>query len=470
MQNTTDIEALKDFLADEGQFPASKGFRNPSAPAFIFFDDDKELDHDVAAFRETLLDYEEWAAATNTIDSSTVKVGMFDVSRDIKPWNEREPDHKALAYEERQESRQAANWHIGHAKRRPKNNDHWRKLVRPLSDHLDNKECLTILKTMRDVLPLAPGPIKGTVFVNPDGSRFESSSDNAGAAKAAYIKRHGLKDTFVSVDRVQKEGEKHSKWVVGTRRESDKTPSNYYDPGHIPGQELDDNGKERPYQPCACNLYRIPASKVFEGHRLTIREFERAILSGAEIFDSFEETTAREFETTYLVDSRVTMLNLGYGSDGRDPSALTHEESYLYSVLQMFGEEQACELLLLQDQEPGMLASHFLSSGAHSDTLINILKWVDDQDKPQLLRTKHIESAATPFAVSRKESVILPPENESPMLPFVIAALTNRPVADIESRLDAKSVSRDNRRQLTKAADSHDYGFQQIIGNYHASW
>lgn len=468
--NTTNIDELAAYLCDETAFPASKGYKDPRNPAWVFFDDENDVSPELKAFRDDLLAFEEWAASTNTIDTSTVKVGMFDVSRDIKPWNEREPDHKALAYEERQESRATANWHVGNAKRRPKNNDHWRKLVRPLSDHLDNKDCLSILKTMRDVLPLAPGPIKGTVFVNPDGTRFESGSDNAGAAKAAYMKRHNLKDTFVSVDRVQKEGEKHSKWVVGTRRTSDATPSNYYDPGHIPGQELDDNGKERPYQPCATNLYRIPPSKVFEGHRLTVREFERAILAGAEIFDSFEETTAREFETTYLVDSRVTMLNLGYGSDGRDPSALTHEEAYLYSVLQMFGEEQACELLLLQDQEPGMLASHFLSSGAHSDTLINILKWVDDQDKPQLLRTKHIESAATPFAVSRKEAVVLPPENESPMLPFVIAALTNRPVADIESRLDAKSVSRDNKRALSKSHDAVDYKFQEVIGNYHAPW
>ncbi len=485
------------------------GHRDPSAPSFVFFDDDRALDPDIAWGRDLALDFEEYVARRNhecsderichparhdklsgyrpvtlldycPIDAPTQK-GMtrhkqgkrkvvfhgvttrpmihnktrkdfifIEVSEpvvvsqieDMPQDFEYALDEESQAYFERQESRRFANWIVDFAKRRPSDNDRWRKLMIPLASRLGEDDPLTpvarqILRTMKEALPFAPGPARGTLFVNPDGSKFHSASNNFGSAKASFIKRHGLTDEFVSVDRVQKEGERHSTYVVGIRKTSDSVPSNYFDPNPSWMEKKRDGTWIKAYNPCACNLYRVPASMVMPGgsHRLSVREFEQAVIAGADTLDSIDELIARQFEQDPMPDTRVMLLNMGDGCDGRDPSALTHEETYLYNVLRMFGEEQACQLMLLENQEPGLLHTHFMSHGQYGQVVVNILRFV----------AKDPEAA------------------EDGVLPFVISALTNRPQDEIESRMDLKSRSRDNKRVLSKDWAPCDYGFTACV-------
>jgi len=339
-----------------------------------------------------------------------------------------------------EEAQRLNNWTIGWHKRRPQNNDHWRKLVAPLSAHLDNPDCLSILKTLREALPFAQGPLAGTVFINPDGTRWESSDTNGGKAKEAYAKRHKVPGHLITMDRTQLEDKKVSKWVIGRRRSSEDTPSNWYDPNPSFVERKQKDEWVREYDSLGNNLYAVPESRVFEGHRLTVREFERAIIAGAETFDDEDDVAVARLEADFLPDSRVLLLNMGYGCNGRDESALSHEEAYLYGVLRMFGLEEACEIMLLEQQEPGLLAAHLMKNGNYSENLVSILKWVSTQDKP----SRNAQGRAQP------------PVNDEPMLAYVISALTDRPLADIEDRLDTKSVSRDNVHILEEAQKAQD--------------
>ncbi len=544
---TTQIDILGDMIADETAFPARNGYREASSPSFIFFDDDKALDPDIAWGRELAVDFEEWVATQNhneALDSRREEKAMvhkrvmmpYTASRERKTdddaWLPRAPlpkpteqdlnrgkmfrhcftrkdtpkevtirditddyEHTVteeayyelcqysnlnavvednynrlnpryddqgvllnpflgialkktqgtpVTYSELQEAQRTANWHVGFAKSRAITNDHWRKLVTPLSTRLDESDplastCRTILRTMKEALPFAPGPARGTLFVNPDGSKFHSASNNFGSAKASYIKRHGLTDEFVSVDRVQKEGERHSTYVVGIRKTSDSVPSNYFDPNPSWQEKKRDGQWVKAYNPCACNLYRVPESMVMPSgsHRLSVREFEQAVIAGADTLDSADELVARQFETDPMPDTRVMLLNMGDGCDGRDPSALTHEETYLYNILRMFGEEQACQLMLLENQEPGLLHTHFMSHGQYGQVVVQILRFVAKD----------------------------PEAREDGVLPFVISALTNRPQDEIETRMDLKSRSRDNKRVLSKEHEMVDYGFAACVAD-----
>lgn len=467
------IDTIQDFLADEAQFPASKGHRDPSAPAFIFFDDDRELHPDVRAFRDDMANMEEWIAFKEHgralderreekvrhrkvvikpyVDSRERKTDEnpdlprapipmpskkdvrrgemiaqcftrkappaeaviesieddFEAPNDEMPiyelceyanlhqvlndqYNRAYPEYDEhgnctnpykgielrkkngtkVTYQELREEQRYSNWLVEFHKNRPADNDRWRKLVTPLSHHLDESDPVaplarTILRTMKEALPFAPGPAKSTVFRNPDGSRFESPNVNFGKAKASFIARHDLDEEFVSVDRVQYENERHSRYVVGIRRTSDQTPSNYYDPHPVMVEKLIDGEWVHRYQSTACNLYRVPESMTMppDSHRLTVREFEQAVIAGAETFDSEDLAFIRDFEEEDICDTRVAIINMGDGNNARDRSALTHEESYLYGILQMFEETRACELMLMEDQEPGTLRMHFLTSG-----------------------------------------------------------------------------------------------------------
>jgi hypothetical protein len=315
----------------------------------------------------------------------------------------------------------------------------------------------------------APGPVGETVFRNLDGSRHTTNGADFGKAKASFLsaqkkRGHQITEEFVSVDRVQYIGEKKSKLVVGVRRASNKTLSAYYDTNPQFVERLIDNQWVQAYQPRASRLQRLPMRKRPDGkveflpimpeeaHRLTVREFEQALISGAEIIESDEDHLAREIEDEYLPDSRIMLMNMGYGSDGRDPMALSHEEAYLHSVFMILGAKDddpffslACELLCMEEQTPGMLASHFMGKGGlPCEQAHLVLNHVSNDDQQR--------------------------DDGEQYLPFVVKAISEIPDADIESRADAKSVSRDNKRMLSKSHDAVDYHLQDVIGGYRAPW
>ncbi len=204
-----------------------------------------------------------------------------------------------------------------------------------------------------------------------------------GSAKMSYMKRHKLTDEFVSVERVQYEGERTSRLVVGTRKTSDSVVSNYFDPNPRWNERKIKGEWVKAYDPGAYPLYKVPASMVMpaNSHRLTVREFEQAIIAGAETYESTEESFVNAMEQDQIPDTRTMLLNMGYGSDGRHECSLSHEEDYLYGVLRMFGCELACELMLVQDQSENMLASHFTQFGDYTEELLSILKFVSKDDE-----------------------------------------------------------------------------------------
>lgn len=369
MSIPTSIDELANILLDETAYPATNGPKKPGDPAWCFFDDEREMDPDLSWGRQMALDFEEWNAAQS-------------------PWDEDATDPRHDEFAERLETVRSGNWLINFYKNQPRNNDNWRKLIMPLMKHLDDpkigNDCATIVRTVRDSLPFAPGPIGGTTFVNPDGSRYNSMGTAWGSAKASFMKRHKLTDEHVSVERVQYEGQRQSKLVVGIRKTSDSVPSNYFDPNPRWSEKKDKSGEwVKAYDPGPYPLYRISPSMVmpFNSHRLTVREFEQAIIAGAETFDSVEESFVNAMEQDQIPDTRIMLLNMGYGSDGRHESALSHEESYLFGVLRMFEQDLACELMLVQDQSENLLASHFTKFGDYTETLLSILKFVSKDDE-----------------------------------------------------------------------------------------
>jgi hypothetical protein len=203
----------------------------------------------------------------------------------------------------------------------------------------------TILRTMKETLPFAPGPIKETVFINPDKTRVVTRM-SPGTARAGYKLRHGVADELVTMDRVQFEGERHSRYVIGTRKASDKTPSAYYDPDPIKNEDK--------YVPRACSLIRLPKSKVMPDagcYVLTIRELERAIIAGAELcedeLDAFASTFEQADEAQF--DTREAGLSFGGSCDFRTMLDLDEQEAWLYWTLWGAGLEDACKELTLRE-------------------------------------------------------------------------------------------------------------------------
>tara|TARA_R110002167_G_scaffold66667_3_gene188662 strand:+ start:2661 stop:3908 length:1248 start_codon:yes stop_codon:yes gene_type:complete len=382
--NNIDIAKVAHILSDDALYPVVKGVKRQDSPSFIFFDDENEVDSDLRKFREDLLDFEEWHAAR-------------------KRYNEYEVAPEAMAYQDRQDSRKKANWLIGWHKRRTANNDHWRQLMMPIIKKFDDPEigdnCKLIYKTIASYLPEAPRPIGGTIFVNPDGSKHETAGTGIGAARVSYQRRHKIKNEEISVERVQKAGHRSSMIVVGTRKASDKAVSQYYDENPKWNEKVVDGQWVKAYLPSATNLTRIRGAAgeamVNAGvmppgsHRLSVREFEQCIIAGAETFDSDEEAMAYQIEKDPIVDDRTSVMDQGYGANGRDISALDEQDAYLYGILKRAGHDQACELLMLRDQDPRALYDYFYDGDnptkiediewAHTE-LAEVLQMVEDDD------------------------------------------------------------------------------------------
>jgi hypothetical protein len=342
-----ELDKIKDLIEDPSLYPSSKGFRDAGSPAFVFYDDDNGLTSDESWVRAEAVKFEEW---------------LKEQPGYIEPSEQPKVDSHLARIEELRKM----NWLIGWEKRKPANNDNWRKLIMPLIDNMTHPEhgafCRAMIGAIKENIPFAPGPIKSTVFVNPDGTKHETAGVSLGTARAAYIKRHGLTSEHVSIERVQYEGEKTSKIVVGTRRTSDKTVSRYYDPNPQWVEKIVDGEWVKTYQPSSNNLYLVDSETMtmpFGSHRLNVREFEQAIIAGAELFDDEDEGFAFSLERSISPDDRIRLMDNGKGCAGRTIEGMDEKEQYLYELLETSGHLQACELMSIIHQEAGVLASYF---------------------------------------------------------------------------------------------------------------
>lgn len=285
---------------------------------------------------------------------------------------------RKATFEDMMEIESQNKWLTNFYRHRPGNNDHLHRIVASILPQLEEADLDEVyqnglMQGIKTKVKFAPGPISGTVFRNVDGTRYETAGKDFIRAKKAFIEAqaargHELTDELVSVDRVQYVGERRSKLIVGVRRNSAETASNYYDPN--PSWK-EPSLKDSPgnYLCGANNLIRINReTKVMPSgaYRLTVREVERCLIAGAETFENDVEAYASSLEEPYLSDGRIRIVNLGYGSEGRDQSDMSHEEAYLYGVFQSLGAASddpfyvmACDLISLADQQYGALTDHF---------------------------------------------------------------------------------------------------------------
>jgi hypothetical protein len=356
----TTLDQIKDFVEDPSLYPSTKGFRDAGSPAFVFFDDDKGLTPDESWMKAEAVKFEKWLES---------RPGY--IAPDDQP--------KIESHLARIEQLRKDNWLIGWERRKPANNDAWRKLMMPLIENLSHPEhgafCREVIKSVRDSLPFAQGPIKGTVFVNPDGTKHETAGVSMGTARASYIRRHNLSQEFVSIERVQYEGEKTSKIVVGMRKTSDLVASHYYDPNPQWVEKIVNGEWVKTYQPSTNNLYKVGEGMTmpFGSHRLTVREFEQAVIAGAETFEDDDEVYSFQIERNVSPDDRIRLMDNGKGCIGRTIEGMDEKEQYLYELLETSGHIQACELMQIAHQEPGVLASYFFHEDNPTD--IEGVRW-----------------------------------------------------------------------------------------------
>lgn len=343
---------------------------------------------------------------------------------DIEPQTE---EIGEITYSELQEEQRYANWLVGWAKRQAKtpNNDHWRKLIMPLVGKMDDKEIETIVRTVAKSLPFAPGPVAATTFVNPDGSKHTTAGTSIGTAKAAYIQRHKLATEFVTIDRVQYDGQRTSKWVVGTRRRSDETMSNWYDPNPNGRRIVEPDGSihYEGYDPnAAATLIRWRFGKTTmpvpdEARVLTVRETEMAIIAGAETCENAIEAYADSLSGDDLPeDTRMLSMELGDGKEARHQSAFDHIETYVYQMLRGAGMDRIAQLIELR--VPGLLYDQVTINGRYTEEFIELLAMVRADD----LRNRQ-EDPDYDLMLPEVIKAFSPPEDHEEHIPTKLDAL-----------------------------------------------
>jgi hypothetical protein len=448
------MQEILEQLEDTTLYPSLNGPRDPSSPAFIFFDDDKALSETDRMARDHALDYEEWKMAI--LHSAELKAGAkparrvkrivpaapqpvlkpsltakelfqpskrdkkralaltrkvteqdasfhevedsFDdelhstatpkayklveyvnYAKDIEDGIEpRVRQCREVDYHELMAHLRYSNWLVNFYKRLAKNTDRYGEVASKILSGIDLDDSALRSKNKRKLKKLlrkhfirevkvalkesnkTTAPIAGTVFVNPDGTRYETMGTNPTSAKASYAKRHKLEPEEVSADRVQYEGEDRAKWVVGRRRVSSETPSNWYDPNpqwteikNLKGEWI------KSYHNDGRPIHFIPETKVFDGHRLTIREFEQAIISGAPLIEDEGDLVEREIEGGIADIKTYRIIDQGYGSEQRDPRALSDVESELYHILINLQLNHAADMVLCAHQDLGLIQTYF---------------------------------------------------------------------------------------------------------------
>jgi hypothetical protein len=126
--------------------------------------------------------------------------------------------------------------------------------------------------------------------------------------------------------------------------------SHYYDPNPTWSEKLADNEWVKAYQPSANNLYRICDERMtmpFGSHRLTVREFEQAVIAGAETFEDDDENFAFQIENSTVVDHRISTLDFNNGRDGKAIEGMHEYEQELFGMLFTADKEFETELDLL---------------------------------------------------------------------------------------------------------------------------
>jgi len=204
-------------------------------------------------------------------------------------------------------------------------------------------------------------PPKMTLYVNPDGTKYLNKTQGDRSpiqAKIAFAKRQGVDDQKVMVERVTyMKGSKilkelnlpdkqTSMYVVSLRKRSDEAASSYYDPNPQMVDQVNKEGEwENIYRWQSGKLTRIPANMVIPkgGKKLTVREFEMAILAGAEIEEDEAETIANSF--AHKDEDNDDRLKHPDGLPRKATNKLLEDEQSFYQALIALEEYDLAEMM-----------------------------------------------------------------------------------------------------------------------------
>ena len=160
-------------------------------------------------------------------------------------------------------------------------------------------------------------PSRRTLYANPDGTVFLNKTTRERSpiqAKKAFAKRHNLPEEKVMVERVHME-QWNEDWlrqhkldritcgnhlfVVSARKLSNEAPSQYYDLNPTFIEIVEDDGTwTTQYSYTKGKLHAVETLNAIPhgAHRLTVREFERAIISGAALIVNDIDNVATNYE------------------------------------------------------------------------------------------------------------------------------------------------------------------------------
>tara|TARA_B100000287_G_scaffold164690_1_gene155351 strand:+ start:2678 stop:4279 length:1602 start_codon:yes stop_codon:yes gene_type:complete len=160
-------------------------------------------------------------------------------------------------------------------------------------------------------------PSLRTLYCNPDGSRYLNTMEREKslmAAKAAFQDKHNLPSEAVLARKVH-QIEWNEEWlrrhnktaaemgnhyiVCCERKQKHLTPSSYYDKNPFIYESIDADGNTvMVYGYTGNRLYRVPPEPILpEGsYRLTVSDYERAIISGATLAEDTVDDYGYEYE------------------------------------------------------------------------------------------------------------------------------------------------------------------------------
>ncbi len=271
-----------------------------------------------------------WAELDKLAKSPVSNSLLFDAGVEFIDNRYEQPEvlPSVVAFLDRQDSRRLAAWTV--SQQRGKRTDYARKCAERLMESLDatleagsviasacGLDADTVVSDYTGQIPV--------MYLNPDGRRFVSRG-NPMQAKMAYEKRHKLSiDYRASV--IVKHTTNGREAIVSIERRKDMTSSSYYDPTPNYEDALVNGEVISRYRYSDSQLMLVPKDGVFEGHRLTVLEYEGAVLRGA--FDSLDLALGGDpgdFQVDFTPEDEE-MDSESWSSSYRDPRAeeLSHD-------------------------------------------------------------------------------------------------------------------------------------------------
>jgi len=213
-------------------------------------------------------------------------------------------------------------------------------------------------KGAADFIPRMP---KHTLFLNPDGSRYLSKViiKSPIQAKQQFCTLHKIPAQRVSAERVVYDkgspilrqlnlpDRQTSINVISIRKLTNESKSSYCDTNPNFIEKVNEDGEwVREYQWTSGLLINCRGKDTPNGaHVLSVRDYERALLAGADFSESDGETGAAEYEHTE--ESGDDRLKSSDELPRKDTRRLSEDERELYNAILAFGDFNSADMMTI---------------------------------------------------------------------------------------------------------------------------